>query len=244
MSNFFSQLAENAVFALEFAGVVLAMFVIAYVVEKISKKKNGDNERILSTRNVAVIGVFAAISTILMFFEFGVFFLPPSMYKFDFSELPALIGGFAFGPVVGVMIEFLKVLLKTLIKGTSTAFVGELANFFVGCSFILPATIIYHIKKSKVSAIISCLVGTVVITIVGSSFNAFYLLPVFAKMFGMDLEVIIGMGTAVNSHVTNITQFVLFIVAPLNVIKGLANTLITLLCYKHLSPILKGNKNN
>lgn len=244
MSKLLSQVADNAMFLLAFVGVIFLMFIIAYGVEKFVKAKNANTERVLSTRKIVVTGMFAAIATILMLFEFTVPFAPPGIYKLDFSELPALIGGFAFGPVVGVMIEFLKVLLKTLIKGTSTAFVGELANFFVGCSFILPATIIYHIKKSKVSAIISCLVGTVVITIVGSSFNAFYLLPVFAKMFGMDLEVIIGMGTAVNSHVTNITQFVLFIVAPLNVIKGLANTLITLLCYKHLSPILKGNKNN
>lgn len=239
MSNFFSQLAENAVFALEFAGVVLAMFVIAYVVEKISKKKNGDNERILSTRNVAVIGVFAAISTILMFFEFGVFFLPPSMYKFDFSELPALIGGFAFGPVVGVMIEFIKVLLKTLIKGTHTAFVGELANFAVGCSFILPATIIYKLKKNRKNAIIACVVGTAIITIFGSTFNAVYLIPTFADMFGMPVDAIVGMGHEVNKNINDLTTFILWGVAPLNLIKGGIDSIITLAVYKKLSPIIK-----
>lgn len=242
MSNLLSQIVENATFLLVFAIVIFMMFLIAYAVEKYVKNKNGNTERILSTRKIVVTGMFAAISTVLMLFEFTVPFAPPGIYKLDLSELPALIGGFAFGPVVGVMIEFLKVLLKTLIKGTSTAFVGELANFFVGCSFVLPATLIYHIKKTKVNAIIACVVGTIIITIVGSSFNAFYLLPVFAKMFGMDIEVIIGMGTAVNSHVTNLTQFILFIVAPLNVIKGAVNSVITLLAYKRLSPILKGNK--
>lgn len=243
MNDLLTKVVDNATFLLVFAGVIFLMFLIAYLVEKVQKKRTGNSERVLSTRKIVVTGMFAAISTILMLFEFTVPFAPPGIYKLDFSELPALIGGFAFGPVVGVMIEFLKVLLKTLIKGTSTAFVGELANFFVGCSFILPATIIYHLKKSKISAIVSCLVGTLIITIVGSSFNAFYLLPVFAKMFGMPLEAIVGMGTAVNSHVTSVTEFVLFIVAPLNVVKGLMNTVITLLCYKHLSPILKGNVN-
>lgn len=242
MNNLISQIVDNATFLFVFALVILLMFLMAYAVEKVVKKKNGNAERVLSTRKIVVTGMFAAISTVLMLFEFTVPFAPPGIYKLDLSELPALIGGFAFGPVCGVMIEFLKVLLKTLIKGTSTAFVGELANFFVGCSFILPATIIYHIKKTRVNAIVACIVGTVIITIVGSSFNAFYLLPVFAKMFGMDIEVIIGMGTAVNSHVASLSDFILFIVAPLNVIKGVVNSIITLLAYKRLSPILKGNK--
>ena len=240
MNNLIDQIAKNAVFVLVFAGVIILMFLIAYAVEKLIKKKNDDKERILTTRKVVVIGMFSALSTVLMLFEFPVPFAPPGIYKLDFSELPALIGGFAFGPVTGIMIEFIKVLLKTVIKGTSTAFVGELANFFVGCSFVLPATVIYLAKKNKVNAIISCIVGTLVITIVGSSFNAFYLLPTFAKMFGMEIDAIIAMGTAVNSHVTSLTDFILLIVAPVNILKGVMVSVVTLLIYKPLSPILKG----
>ncbi|MCR4748669.1 MAG: ECF transporter S component [Lachnospiraceae bacterium] len=242
MNNLFSQIAENAVFVLVFAGVIILMFLIAYVVEKLVKKKNGDTERILSTRKIVIIGMFSALSTVLMLFEFPVPFAPPGIYKLDFSELPALIGGFAFGPVAGIMIEFIKILLKTVIKGTSTAFVGELANFFVGCSFVLPATIIYRIKKNKISAIISCIVGTIVITIVGSTFNATYLLPTFAKMFGMEVDAIISMGTAVNSHVNSLSDFIILIVAPVNILKGTMVSVITLLIYKPLSPILKGTR--
>ena len=242
MNNLFSQIAENAVFVLVFAGVIILMFLIAYVVEKLVKKKNGDTERILSTRKIVIIGMFSALSTVLMLFEFPVPFAPPGIYKLDFSELPALIGGFAFGPVAGIMIEFIKILLKTVIKGTSTAFVGELANFFVGCSFVLPATIIYRIKKNKISAIISCIVGTIMITIVGSTFNATYLLPTFAKMFGMEVDAIISMGTAVNSHVNSLSDFIILIVAPVNILKGTMVSVITLLIYKPLSPILKGTR--
>ncbi|MBP5309578.1 MAG: ECF transporter S component [Lachnospiraceae bacterium] len=240
MNNLISQIAQNAVFVLVFAGVIILMFLIAYAVEKLIKKKNDDKERILTTRKVVIIGMFSALSTVLMLFEFPVPFAPPGIYKLDFSELPALIGGFAFGPVTGIMIEFIKVLLKTVIKGTSTAFVGELANFFVGCSFVLPATVIYLAKKNKLNAIISCAVGTLVITIVGSSFNAFYLLPTFAKMFGMDIDTIIAMGTAVNSHVTSLSDFIFLIVAPVNILKGVMVSVVTLLIYKPLSPILKG----
>ena len=162
----------------------------------------------------------------------------------DFSELPALIVGFAYGPVAGVMTEFIKVLLKTLIKGTSTAFVGELASFVVGCGFILPATIVYSFKKNRISAVIACVIGTIVIAIVGSTFNAFYLIPTFATMYGMDIEVIVGMGTAINSHITSVATFALFAVAPFNLIKGTIISVITLLIYKRLSPIIKATKKN
>ena len=133
---------------------------------------------------MAMIGMFSAISTILMILELPVFFTP-GFYKLDFSELPALIGGFAFGPVAGIMIEFCKILLKLMTKGTSTALVGELANFVVGCSFILPASCLYWLKKSKKSAIFSSIVGTLCMTVVGSWLNAVFLLPTSSVAVGI-----------------------------------------------------------
>lgn len=233
-----SALAENLIFVLEFLLLVAALFAIAYVVEKVVRKKEGNNERILNTRTIAVVGIFSAISGVLMLFEIPLPFAP-SFYKLDFSEIPALIGTFAFGPVAGVMIEFLKIVLKLVMKGTSTAFVGELANFAVGCSFILPASIIYLVKKNKVTALIGCIVGTVILTVVGTSFNAIYLLPKFAQLFGMPLDVIIGMGTEINAKITSVSTFVFYAVAPLNIIKGTLVSIVTLLVYKKLSPIIK-----
>lgn len=233
-----SALAENVIFVVEFLLIIAALFVVAYLVEINVRKKDGNSEKILSTRMITVVGMFSAIAAVLMLFEIPLPFAP-SFYKLDFSELPALIGAFAFGPVAGVLIEFIKIVLKLLIKGTSTAFVGELANFVVGCSFILPASIIYEIKKNKKSALVGCVVGTVILTFVGTSFNAVYLLPKFAELFGMPLDVIIGMGTEINPNITNISSFVIFAVAPLNIIKGVLNSVVTILIYKKLSPILK-----
>ncbi len=240
MKGLLPALKENVIFVVQFLAVIVTVFLIAYLVEKFLHKKNNDSERILSTRKIAVIGMFSAISAILMMLEIPVIFAP-GFYKFDFSELPALIGAFAFGPVAGVMIEFVKIIIKLLFKGTSTAFVGELANFLVGCSLILPASIIYLFKKNKKTAIVSCVAGTLVMTIVGTLFNAVYLLPKFAQMYGMPMEEIIAMGTAVNSHITSVTSLVMFAVAPLNLIKGASVSLITILIYKKLSPILKGS---
>ena len=225
---------------LQFLGIIIIIFLLAYLVERAIRKKNHDTEKILSTRKVAVIGVMAAISGVLMCFEIPLWFAPP-FYKLDFSELPVLICGFAFGPMAGVLAEAVKVLVKLLIKGTSTAFVGDIANFVVGCSFVLTATIIYHIKKSKKTAIIACIAGTLCMTVAGTAFNAVYLLPKFAEMYGMPMDAIIAMGTAVNKNVNNVTTFVILCVAPLNLLKCTAVSLITILIYHPLRPILKKN---
>ena len=238
-NDLWNAVSQNVTFVLEFLGIVMAMFVIAYVVEKIAKKRNGDAERILSTRKVAMIGMFSAIAAVLHIMDFAIPLIAPPFYRLDFSELPALIGAFAFGPVAGVMIEFIKILLKLVFKGTSTAFVGDLANFVIGCSFILPASIIYDFKKTKKNAILSCVCGTAVITAFGTAFNAIYLIPAFSVLFGMPLSDIIAMGTAVNKGITDLTTFVLIAVAPVNLIKGGVVSFITLLIYKKISPIIK-----
>lgn len=232
---------DNLVFVLEFLGIVAVIFLISWLIEKNIKKKNGSTERIFSTRKIVIIGMFSALSAVLMILEMPVPFAPP-FYKLDFSELPALIGGFAFGPVVGVMIEFCKIVLKVLIKGSSTAFVGELANFLVGCFFILPASICYLFKKNKKQAVIATVVGTIMMASFGTAFNGIYLLPKFAQLFGMPLESIIAMGTAVNPAVDSVTTLVIMCVAPLNLLKGGLVSAITLLIYKKISPVLKAGR--
>ena len=238
MNNLMQSVTENLIFVLEFLGIVALMFAVAYGAEKAAKKRNGDTERVLSTRKIAVIGVFSAIAFLLMLLEFPVPFAP-FFYELDFSEIPALIGAFAYGPVAGVMIEFCKILLKLVFKGTTTAFVGDLANFVIGCSFLLPASILYFNKKTKNMAIFGSTVGTVCMTVFGTAFNAVYLLPKFSQLFGMPLDEIIALGTAINPAIHSVTTLVIFAVAPLNILKGGSVSLVTMLAYKKISPILK-----
>ncbi|MCR4990217.1 MAG: ECF transporter S component [Lachnospiraceae bacterium] len=232
---------ENVLFIVEALVIAAALVLVAYLIEKLIKKKNQDSERVLSTRKVVVIGVFGALAAVLMLFEIPMPFAP-SFYKLDLSELPILINAFAYGPVAGVMTELIKILLKLIMKPSSTAFVGELANFLVGVSFVLPASLIYLWKKNKKSALLACVAGTLIMTVFGTLLNAVYLLPTFAALYGMPLEAIIGMGTQINSKITDVTSFVIFAVAPLNLIKGFVVSLVTLLIYKPLSPILKGQR--
>lgn len=239
MTQLVKSVTENAIFVLQFLAIVAAIFLVAYGVEKYSQRKQGVKMKILTTRKIAMMGMFSAISGVLMLVEVPLVFLAPEFYGLDLSELPVLICGFAFGPVAGVITEFVKIMIKLLFKPTSTAFVGELANFVVGCSLILPATIIYRLKKSKKMAVVGCMTGTACITVVGTVFNAVYLLPKFAALFGMPLDSIIAMGHEINGNINSITSFVIFAVAPMNLIKGTLVSVITMLIYKKVSPVLK-----
>lgn len=240
MNNLMKTVTENVVYVVIFLAVIVGCFLVAVVLEKAAQKKNGVNEPIFTTRKLAMIGMFSAIAMILHVLDFPIFFAP-GFYKMDFSELPVLIGSFAFGPVAGVMMEFVKILLKLCVKGTSTAFIGDLANFVVGCSLILPASAVYSFKKTKKSAIIACIAGTLVMTVFGTAFNAVYLLPAFSKFYGMPMEAILAMGTEVNplAKEGSIVSFVVACVAPMNLIKGTLVSVVTLLIYKPLSPIIK-----
>jgi riboflavin transporter FmnP len=239
MNDLFKQAAENIGFVMVFALVIVGVFALAYVAELLIQKRRGVKEKVFTTRKVAMIGMFSAVAGIMMLFEFPLPMIAPPFYELDLSELPVLICGFAFGPVAGVVTEFLKVLIKLFLKSTSTAFVGDLANFVVGCTMILPATILYHLKKSKKAAVISCVVGTICMAVFGTAFNAIYLIPAFSKLYQIPLEAIIAMGTAINASITDIVTFVIICVGPLNIIKGTVVSVITILVYKPLSPIIK-----
>ncbi|MCR5792217.1 MAG: ECF transporter S component [Lachnospiraceae bacterium] len=243
MNGLFDAIKDNLFFVGELVLIVAAVFLIAYIFEKLLQKKNGINEKILTTRKMTMIGLFSALATILMMFEIPVFFAPP-FYKIDLSEIPVLICTFAFGPVAGVLTETVKILLKLVFKSTSTAFVGELANFVIGCSFILPAVMLYDFKKSKKAAMFSCVLGTAVMTIVGSAFNGIYLLPKFAELYGMPLDALIAMGTEVNASIKDVTTFVVLAVMPMNLLKGVVISVVTMLVYKRISRVIKSGSSD
>ena len=149
-----------------------------------------------------------------------------------------LFFSFYLGPVAGVLAELLKNLIKLLLKGTSTAFVGEFANFAVSCALVLPASILYHIRKTKKSALVGLATGTVMMTVFGSAFNAIYLLPKFAALYGMPLDAIVAMGSEINGAIHSVSTLVLYAVAPLNLLKGVVVSAMTFLLYKRIERVL------
>lgn len=190
-------------------------------------------------RNIAQIGVLSGIAFILMTIEFPLWFAP-GFYRLDLSELPVLVGSFAMGPLAGVMIELIKVLLYFFIHGSSTAGIGDLANFIFGCSLVVPAAVFYKRQKTRKNALIGMAVGTVLLAVVAGIINAYVLLPLYATVFHMPMNALIQMGTKVNSSITGLTSFILLAVVPFNLFKGVVVSILTLLLYKRVSPILHG----
>ena len=225
---------DNVGYVLVCLGVFVALFVVAVLVERVWLKL----PRQQGARRAAYVGIFAAMAAVLMYFELPLPFAP-SFYEIDLSEVPVLICSFSLGPVAGVVCELVKVILKLLLKGTSTAFVGDFANFVVGCSFILPATVIYHRFKTKKGAMIGMVTGTVVMSVFGSLFNAVYLLSAFATLYGVPLEQLVAMGTAVNGMINSVSTLVLFAVVPFNLLKGVVVSVLTTLLYKRIERLLR-----
>ncbi len=186
---------------------------------------------------ITKISVLSAIAAILMLFEFPLPFAP-SFYELDLSEIAVLIAGFALGPMAGVLTEALKIILNLIINGTDTAFVGEIANFFIGISFVLPASIVYKHKKTLSGAIIGMIVGTVTLAIIGALINYFIMIPAYSHFFKLPLDVIIGMGTKINPNINSLLTLILFATVPFNLLKGVVCSLVTALIYKRVSPIL------
>lgn len=170
------------------------------------------------------VALLSAIAVILMYIDFPVIPIFPWL-KIDLSEVPVLMGAFAFGPMIGVVIELMKNILIIVFKGTHTGFVGEIANFIVGISLVVPAAMIYKRNKTKTSAIVGMIVGILALEIVGIIANVYFLLPAY----GMKMDP------------SQLMQYVTVGLLPFNGIKGIIVSISTYLLYKRLSvAIFKG----
>lgn len=231
MAEFWRTLQENLIFVLCCGAIAAGLAIAARIAEHFLPAKR----KTTPARRICIVAICSAIAAVLHILDFPLPFLAPGFYKLDFSELPVMLCGFYLGPSAAVACEGVKILLKLLLKGTSTAFVGDFANFAVGCSLVLPAVIVYHTKKTRASALWGLAVGTGFLTVFGSMFNAVYLLPKFSQLYGMPLDTIIGMGTKINGGIHSVSTFVLLAVAPLNLIKGISVSVLTLLLYKKVA---------
>ena len=232
-SKFGESIQKNFGFFMVVIGTAVGLIVLSILLEQIAYKMNGQKRtHIDTTLTITVCGMLSAIAAVLMLFEFPVPFAPHNMYKMDFSDIPAIIAGMTFGPVSGVVVEFVKIMLKALIlKPTSTAFVGEYANFVVGCALVVPAAFIFQCRKSFKGMLVGGIVGTLVMTTFGTAMNAIYFVPKFADMFGAPVEAIVEAGTKIFPSIDSLTKFVFYCVAPLNLLKGSVAIALVLVAY-------------
>lgn len=183
------------------------------------------------------VSVLSAMAFILMFLEFP---LPifPSFLKLDFSDIPALLGAFAMGPIAGILIEFVKNLLYIIIKGTQTGFIGELANFVVGAALVGTAGSLYRHSKTRKGALISVAAGVLVMSVVASVTNYFVFLPLYETVLHFPIAEMVEEGAKIFKGITDFNSFVAYSILPFNLFKGTLIAIITFLSYKRLSPIL------
>ncbi len=236
MTQLLEQLRDNVLFVAVASLIVLVLGLIARLGEHYLPQRR----QVTKTRRICIIAICGAIAAVLHMLDFPLLFLAPEFYKLDFSELPVLLCGFYLGPSASVLCQMLKILLKLVFKGTSTAFVGDFANFVVGCMFALPAVFFYHAHKSRHNAIIGLILGTLCMSLFGTFFNAVYLLPKFSQLYGLPLDAIIALGTDINGNIHSLTSFVVMAVAPLNLVKGTMVSVLTLLLYKKVARPLFG----
>lgn len=192
----------------------------------------------LNTKQMALCGLMGGLCTVLMMFRFPLPFMPPFM-DFDFSGLVEMIGGFTMGPIAAFAIITIKVLLKCLTQGTSSAWTGELSNFILSCSFVLPAVLIYGKHKTKKMAVVGMITGTIICSIVAVFTNLYIIIPFYATFMGLSMEKIVAMCAAVNPFINSEWRMALLGIVPFNLIKNGVLSFLIIMLYKKMSRQIK-----
>ena len=189
-----------------------------------------------STRNLTRLSLLSVIAFLLMYVEFPLAFIAPPFIKIDLSDMPALIGGFAMGPVAGITIELVKCILTFFVRGTTTGGVGELSNFIVGALFVGLSAKFYSKHRTYRGAVVGLLMGVIGMTLVATLSNYFVVFPLYGKI--MPMEAIINMGRAVTPRVKSLWDLMVYCIVPFNLVEGLIVSAATLTLYKRVSHFL------
>ena len=200
--------------------------------------KNNKTKK-MNTRTLAGSGILTAVAIALQFLEFSIP-LVPSFLKFDFSDLPALIGAFAYGPVAGVVISLIKNVVH--IPFGSTSFVGPLSNFLLAACFTLVAGYTYKLKKTKGNAFVAGVTGAVMMGLFSVVVNYFIIYPLYYSVLGFPEEAVLGLYKVVMPSLKSVSDGLIIFNIPFTVVKGLAVVAVSMLIYKPLSKYLKGEE--
>ena len=201
-------------------------------------QKQAGKKKGMSVSMITKIALLSALAGVLMLFETPLWFAP-SFYKLDLSELAVMVGGLTMGPVAAALIELMKILLNFVLNGTITGGVGEVGNLLVGCVFVVPAAFVYQKWHSRKGMIAGMAAGIVCLVLLGSIVNYFILLPVYSVVYGQPLEAFVAMGNALNPAIVDLKTFILFAVAPFNLLKGIIISVLTALLYNRVGKYLE-----
>ena len=196
-----------------------------------------------SATRVAVIAMFATLAGLLYVFGFPIAAAFPFWLELQFSDIPALIGTFALGPVSGTIIVLVKILIKLIIKGTSTVFVGELADLVIGIAFVVPSGLIYKKMRTFRGALLAMAVGTVCSTTMSILANWLVLVPFYRQLFfgGSWVPLVDAMRALFGEKCTQETFYNFYLwcsVLPFNLMRCIIAVVVTLPVYKHISRLI------
>ena len=192
----------------------------------------------INVRTLAVTAILGAVATVLMFFSFSIPVILPSFLAMDFSELPALIASFTLGPVSGATVCLIKNVVN--LPTSSTGGAGELCNFLMGVTFVVPAGLVYKYRKDRVGAVVGSFVGALVMAILSLPINYFISYPAYAVFFNMTTDKVMAMYQAILPWVKTLPQALLVFNMPFTFVKAMCSVLITFVIYKRISPLIKG----
>lgn len=189
-------------------------------------------------KKMAVVAIFGSLAFVLMFFSFSIPILSP-FAEIDFSAVLELMGGFLLGPVGGIEIIVLKLVLKLLFKGTSSMFTGEIQNLILEIAFVVPASLFYKKHMTKKGAVFGLVIGGIISIITAIFTNIFIILPFYMELYGMDWNAIISMFSNINPLINSIPTIIIFSIVPFNIISRVLTSLITFVLYKRVSKLVK-----
>ena len=202
---------------------------------------NTNTKKLLTTRNMVAIAMMSTIATVIYYLDFPVP-LMPGFIKLDLSNVISLLAGFSMGPVAGVIVCLIKNLVQLLLKGMGTTMgIGNIFDFVTSASFVLVAALIYNKNKTKKNAAVGCIIGTIIFTLISLPLNYFIVYPIYFKAFGGEAA-ILGMYQEIMPGVKNTFSALCIFNLPFTFVKGVICSLITILIYKPLSPVIKGGK--
>lgn len=190
-------------------------------------------------RVITGTAMLTAVAVVLQFIEVSIPIMP-SFIKLDFSDLPEIIGAFAYGPVAGVLIALLKNIIH--LPFSNSMYIGELSNFILGAVFALTAGLIYKRKKTKKTAFIAGAAGAFAMAAVSIVTNYFVIYPLYYNVLGFPEEAVLQMYQVILPSVKSILQALIIFNVPFTFVKGLISVLISMVIYKPISPLLKGKK--
>lgn len=202
------------------------------------KRKELEHSR-MKVKKIAFIGLMGAVSAVLMLLRFPIPFMPPFL-SFDLSGVMEMMGGLMFGPLEALCIIVVKILLQLVMQGSMSLGTGELQNFILSSAYVLPAVLIYHRKKTKKSAIVGMAVSSIIVAVVAVITNLYLIIPFYVKLFGMSMDDIISMCSAVNPAMKDTMSLVIFGLVPFNLIKYGTTSVVTFIIYKRLSGVIRG----